>query len=1612
MGFAIYEMPAVQEAPATYRTRIRHFIDDLRRASRESNSFFIPHLKALGQGWFKKPFGPYRLVARLVDIRVQQERVPVLVLVDFLQRHDTAYCEGKAERLEQRYSQLVASHRSKIEEAARIACDARGSVWPCLPPVPAELETWLAPVRPRERVDTFFLHANFCASYYLLELDSHKAAVYAGLCDIENCTAHEEYDTLLKKDVNGIELFYVRLRPNVGKFHHVLMLGLLPPTQARRVFDNERRKIMEVWELVDKRVLTLAPRVPLDVYHDALSQLTERAFPGYLLADERLWQSLWNPEQREVFLPLSSEECRQLEELLAGDCLPAVIEGRAGSGKTTLLIYYTAERCAQSKQFASRILYLTQSRNLLRTAAGLINRICQRLVAEGEMENHRATPVFSTYHDFALKQLSAEHRSRFQHRTRQGGWIDFSRFTDLLRGHGDPRHICTDVWTRSRECNPEAVWFVLRSYIKGYKISAANEDRWMTAEEYRESEDIPQRDRQVSADFYDNVWNRIWPWYKRLTVPCSANDFEPPFWDDLDLAWQVLLHRREDAEDYAVLICDEVQDLTRLELATLLRSLAWLKYDLQDLFRRRNGLHLPIILAGDAHQTINPSVFRWARVRSDLAETLVENIPNLTKPRIRGVELRFNYRNAQSIGQLCNALQLLRQEILGRGGNLQQLWRTADRQPNQRIRRLIISGSADLENMLQQGILIIGPEDDDPALEHTRSFWKKLGYDRTPDNRPNYVVPAEIKGLEHDFVAIAGFGVLWALWLREYRLLADFWNWQNAVEDATIPEALRFLTEYFLNRLYVAASRSREQLWIIETDEGWNAFWSQLDRWISGRTAQPPAATDTPLGAQHDTAACAFVFSDGDIHELMALSRRDWPYLAEEFEKLAYDQRNPHHAERSAFYYDRAGRPVDRDRMLAYKLYYENSILEAANRMLPIKADVASDWFWEAAAANPDAWNHLTDERIQPDWRRRIAHAMAALTHSSPPTPAAVHNLAILLQEVTALPRQTPKGDESQLTWDALYIQLVSAALHLPQPDRQVQTVVLDLARRWTPEPTNSTRYCDFLAQLAFQLAQYSTAAEYWEQVRRDNHKDYFVAKAHSTPYPNCLRWWDSAGDYHRVLMLFDQFPNTRLGPDDRRRVARAADYYERWPTVFVMLAGLENRLLTEKIWARVLASFRDVPDLSAPVAELVLQVHHLYQQLERVDFVADWTHFLFDLIVEADKLYSAADTAKRPALQQIIRGVVAGFSLDSDANVLRHRIRGSWETRKDPDSNWAQFVFYLSELVKASYDIFQSYAAAFEADLQQRAGKVATFALSLLWYFDRRERASAVDVQSFLQSHLREYAEIPESEAKRSISYVENIAPELRDVACQALRIIGEAPRDWIRSHEHHDDRSWRILRDIVDALGFDLYASLRATMAAAQTEADIAPFEWWLTVGKFIEQVPFRRLARDFYDDLAEFADEQGWSDEQREIIRQRLSDYHMRYRQWQDTRYGRDSESGRASHRIVVNPGETRRGATLEVRNLAAGSQAIIEFLSTTYRSRFFAPKAGSSIPEIRAEQEIDVFPPEIFGSSVRWLMRSGEQSVQLEWDRERHLLVIRTEDQEFHVLFVRVEEARHS
>lgn len=416
----------------------------------------------------------------------------------------------------------------------------------------------------------------------------------------------------------------------------------------------------------------------------------QRWFP----VDEGEWERilLYSQDEFEIFLLLTDEQHSLLQKNP-----PLLLSGTAGSGKTTLCIYYLLR---PSLCQAPRI-FLTYNRHLRnfceRLYRGLLN-------CHPDSANIR-TPDFRTFKEFCLsitphaeqrfpadREVNAVSFQELFRKHRMSGKYDamlvWEEIRSIIKG-AKPQiraEQIRDALLHWNQLSEEDVILLqlreeilaLRSFsvrekvesvfqrLLGYGIVSCAQK---LPELFRTTPGLLRRAFETVAsvmekhetDFnaslmtlaeYELLGRKRAPlfahnrgdiysiaeWYQS----CLAAE---RFWDEIDLtraAIRAIDEGKAQLPEYEFVCCDEVQDLTDIQLSLLIR-----------IGRRPEAM----LLAGDPKQIINPSGFRWEEVKALFYD---RGIP---APAVH--HLTLNFRSSGSIVALSNTLLKLKQQWLG-----------------------------------------------------------------------------------------------------------------------------------------------------------------------------------------------------------------------------------------------------------------------------------------------------------------------------------------------------------------------------------------------------------------------------------------------------------------------------------------------------------------------------------------------------------------------------------------------------------------------------------------------------------------------------------------------------------------------------------------------------------------------------------------------------------------------------------------------------------------------------------------------------------------------------------------------------------------------------------
>lgn len=296
--------------------------------------------------------------------------------------------------------------------------------------------------------------------------------------------------------------------------------------------------------------------------------------------------------------------------------LPMLIAGTAGSGKTTVLIYKFISNPKERK------IYITYSEQLCKEAKALFERLIIDLDDEQEYLQNTEFTTFDNfldnYKDDQIQSIMNQDRFIFE-------YVKYARGNNM-----------------QNKFPPQMVWEEIRGVWKG-KINDRKEQ--ITLDEY------VALSKEEAPNFYQcrkEAYN-IYLWYENYLR-------DNYIIDELDMITKYL---SSDIlkKTYKMVACDEIQDLTELHLMMLF-SLAQYKEE-------------RIILAGDDHQIVNHSGFRWENVKNIFYKHLHNSKPQLYK-------LQKNFRSVGNIVILANSINSLQEDLIELKYSVKSKKRTID----------------------------------------------------------------------------------------------------------------------------------------------------------------------------------------------------------------------------------------------------------------------------------------------------------------------------------------------------------------------------------------------------------------------------------------------------------------------------------------------------------------------------------------------------------------------------------------------------------------------------------------------------------------------------------------------------------------------------------------------------------------------------------------------------------------------------------------------------------------------------------------------------------------------------------------------------------------------
>ncbi len=545
----------------------------------------------------------------------------------------------------------------------------------------------------------------------------------------------------------------------------------------------------------------------------------------WLVLNDEQWRRILlssEADSIDLFLFLTSEQ----EKVLRRDP-PVLLAGTAGSGKTTIAVYYLLRKEFLDK----RRIFLTYSPYLKRFSEQIYDSLAKHADA-GETQARR--PDFFVFRDL-LADILRSHGRRYEREAEVGlreftqifrnhrlhrqydpvlVWeeirsivkgakspVSLNRCKKLVAGYGAgtlPRNAVQELkeyllGLRNLQIIQKIEKLVVgREGYASYEaflleLAAGNPaSRGRTLAVLQEVLRIVEKrgarlsDPLLSLEEYMAIGKKRAPnfLYDRREIYSIAEYYQERIEaeglrDEIDLCREAL-HLMRDAEEryaYDLVVCDEVQDFSDIQISLILR-----------LSRTGQG----VVLTGDPKQIINPSGFRWEEVKNKFYDRGIP-VPDLCK-------LNLNFRCVGSIVRLSNALLDLKQSLIGLSDTeMREEWKFSGRPP------FLLHGMSEQEVIRGIRLTAAGRI----VLVRNRAEQDRLK--KALDTELVFTIN-DAKGLEFDTVFLWKIGT----GSRSSEL------WRRIQGGEALDRSLHPHLKHELNLLYVAVTRARNTLVIYD----------------------------------------------------------------------------------------------------------------------------------------------------------------------------------------------------------------------------------------------------------------------------------------------------------------------------------------------------------------------------------------------------------------------------------------------------------------------------------------------------------------------------------------------------------------------------------------------------------------------------------------------------------------------------------------------------------------------------------------------------------------------------------------------------------------------------
>lgn len=825
-------------------------------------------------------------------------------------------------------------------------------------------------------------------------------------------------------------------------------------------------------------------------------QHARKAYPALLSAEESIWKNLEFDSVGNLALsPEESEVLSSAKDIQSP--FPLFINGRAGSGKSTVLQYLFADYLyyyLSHKDHAAVPAYFSCSSELIKRASEVVASL---LECGGKywQDSHRQHIVKDNryYFDKAFMEFRRflhnhvpEHQ---QELLALRNHIDYARFRQYWE-----RHFKHDPLAKTKY-PADVSWHVIRSYIKG-----SNSELFLEPEDYQS---IEQKQQSVTFDTFKLVYEKVWEWYKEL---CNRDKL----WDDQDLARLVL---KEDLvrPQFPAIFCDESQDFTRLELEVILRLSLFSDKKIAPHEIRR----IPFVFAGDQFQTLNPTGFRWEATKAQFVEKFIFALDNNNVTRnteMNYKELSHNFRSAPPIVRFSNIIQGLRALLFKLNSLQPQIpWSLENNTSFNAVMRFDIHQPEVWRTLKTfKDIVFVVPclENEETDYIKNNPFLRNhIRIEEDGSTSIPVLSASRAKGLEFNRVVVVGFGSDSPKALDEILL-----QYKNNADEMESDLSL----QYFLNRLYVAVTRAKRQLIILDSTEGMQRFWHYFSDPVASlqlqNLRQAPETWLKHLGHLAELPLSALTINpenEGNAAENAA-----------EFERNGRENKDAYLLRQAGSLYRQIEQEIDSWLCFAEAEEIDKQYLKAGKLYAQAgQYQHAFQCYWRGKE-----WSRLLDLGSEhPNFRGRLEYRFTEQYRTKHRKDEAVVDVFYALAK--NIKQIILAEDEDIHAWyficDNLLTQLIKSktAQHLNWHDLSSNLHIIYQERLFQRILQTYHR-----AEIAFRAKNYQEARQLWESTSDNKPNNYYIAVAETTPFPHNINALQRLKRWDTLLEQYENF--------------------------------------------------------------------------------------------------------------------------------------------------------------------------------------------------------------------------------------------------------------------------------------------------------------------------------------------------------------------------------------------------------------------------------------------------------------------------------------------------------